>query len=139
MAGTEPVITVTKANGIDIVDDSASATEFLPEPEQDIGVALKPMDYGSVKAAETTTEQEYRIYNNIDGDEVGGVDLDTAYDLCVTASTIRQQNAGGTITGGKEVVELREVLILDVTGGGTVYQAVGGLITIPLGILGVIY
>lgn len=129
----EPVITVTKENDIDIVDDSASTEEFLPAPDEDIGVALKPMDYGKVKAGEVTVEHEYHIWNNLDGDEEGGVDLDTAYDLCITATTLRQQNAGGAIAEGKEIVELRELLILNVSGGATVYKAVGGNIVIPLG------
>ncbi|KYC53863.1 MAG: hypothetical protein AMQ22_00062 [Candidatus Methanofastidiosum methylothiophilum] len=129
----EPVITVTKANDIDIVDDSASTTEFLPAPDDDIGIALKPILFGNVKAGEATIEQEYHIWNNIDGDEEGGVDLGIAYNLSVTASTLRGQNAGGTIKEGKEVVELREILVIDVSGGGTVYKAVGGLITLTLG------
>jgi len=125
----DPIITFTKANDIDPLDDTKSDIEFLPPPDDTIGVALHPEDFGSAKAGESTTAHEIHIHNNKDGVS----DVDPALGLAITSVTLLQQNSGGTNEEGKEIVELKMAQIKDVTGGSAIYVPVGGSQALTLG------
>lgn len=125
----DPVITFTKANDITVLDDSESTTEFLPAPDDTIGIALNPEDFGSVKATESTTEHEIHIHNNKDGI----ADIDPALDLKITTVTLLKQNTGGTNEEGKEIVQMAMVQIRDVNSGSQISIPIGGMQTLSLG------
>jgi len=124
----DPIISFYKQNDVNVLDDTESDTEFLPEPYNDIGVALHPQDFGSARAGESTPEYEIHIYNN----KGGNSDVDTAFDLALTVVNILKENQGGELIGGKEIVEMlmAQVKNVDIEGN---FQAVGGMVTIPLG------
>ncbi|MDH7506188.1 MAG: hypothetical protein QHH15_00530 [Candidatus Thermoplasmatota archaeon] len=124
----DPVISFYKSNDTDVLDDTESVSEFLPEPDDDIGVALNEEDFGSARAGDSTTEHEIHIWNN-----KGGVsDVTPAYDLEITSVTLRHANSGGELQEGKEIVEMLMAQVKDLDEDDE-YEAVGGMITKALG------
>lgn len=115
----DPVITFWKVN----------ETTVLDETEDEDGVALHPEDFGVAKASESTSEHEIHIINNKDG----VADLGTAYNLELTTVNLNDENSGGTVDEGKEIIEMKMAQVKNESAGDTVFSSVGGMQTKQLG------